>query len=318
MHDPFPFIVGCGRSGTTLLRVMFDAHPQLAVPPESYFPLDPPAAWFGSDGGLDARTAATDLVGRWWLARWAIDGPAFVDAVAESAPRAYPDLIRELFAFQAQARGKPRYGNKTPKHVLRMHKIAGMFPEARFVHLVRDGRDVAMSLQEVDFGPTDLPGAARFWKGRVDKGREVGERLGPQRYLEVRYEDLIADPEGTLRVVCPFLDLPFDEAMLQYRDRGAEAIAAVGVPGKHEHLVEPPTKGLRDWRTQMVPSDVAWFEQIAGTSLDRFGYERSGISPSRSSRVRFGALDVASSARRKVADVRHRRARPVAEVDRRG
>ena len=168
----------------------------------------------------------------------------FAAAAEEAQPTTYADVIRCLNASYARSRGKTRYGNKTPKHVLHMPEIAELFPEARFVHIVRDGRDVALSYLSKDFGPSDVRSAADVWRARVERGRADGARLGERRYAELRYEDLLTDPEAELRTICAFLDLPFDDAMLRYHENGP-------VPSlrrdPNEHLAKPPTKGLRDW-----------------------------------------------------------------------
>src|SRR4051794_27962840 len=133
----FPFVVGCSRSGTTLLRALLDAHPLLAVPPESHFAVAPRLRRLGRDP---------------WFRLWGIEPPDLrgLDVA---------DAVRAVFAAYAAAQGKPRYADKTPHYVSHLPLLAERFPEARFVHVVRDGRDVALSLLEVPWGPDDVEGA---------------------------------------------------------------------------------------------------------------------------------------------------------------
>lgn len=301
---PFPLFVGCGRSGTTLIRSMFNAHPQIAIPPEAYFPLRARPAWFGEGGDLDPARVVDTLEAEKWYDRMHLEPGVFAASVAATAPQTYPDVLRALYRCYADAQGKPRYGNKTPKHVYSMPELDALFPEARFVHIIRDGRDVALSYLDQRFGPSDIPTAARVWSSRVAMGRASGQALGPQRYAEVRYEDVLDDPEREMRRLCTFLSLDYDAAMLSYhkkRDRPALR------RDPEQHLSKPPTKGLRDWSHQMSREDTLLFDAIAGDTLTAFGYEVSGIQPSRGERMRTQARELTSDARRRMR--LHRRAR---------
>jgi hypothetical protein len=242
----FPFLIGCSRSGTTLLRAMLDAHPQLAVPPESHFALAP-----------DGRALRRALRREPWFRHWGIEAP-------DLGGLEVADAVRAVFAAYAAAHGKPRYADKTPHYVSHLPLLGKRFPEARFVHVVRDGRDVALSLLEVPWGPDDVEGAARHWRRRVLEGRDAG--LGPDRYREVRYEALVADPERELRALAAWLELPYDAAMLDHR------VPIVPYPEHHRRLALAPTRGLRDWRREMSAADAAWFEAVAGDALAELGY----------------------------------------------
>ncbi|MEA2520823.1 MAG: hypothetical protein QOI81_469, partial [Actinomycetota bacterium] len=184
----------------------------------------------------------------------------------------------------ADANGKSRWADKTPGYVVTMPLLADLWPSAKFVHLTRDGRDVALSYLDQPFGPKTIPGAAQLWRRRVSIGRTNGAALGTTRYREVRYEDIIAEPEARVSELCAFLDLPFDAAMLHFHER-SEAV----LPGKLERwrgLFEPIKGGMRDWRTKMPRPMVRRFEAAAGDLLGDLGYERLFPIPTASDRVR--------------------------------
>ena len=315
---PFPFIVGSGRCGSTLMRVMFDAHPDMAVPTELYFSLAPRAEWLTPDGSLIVDRVVADLEARPWYPRMKLEPGAYRAAIAAEAPTDYADVIRSLYGVYAQAQGKPRYGNKSPGHVASMPQLLALFPEAKFIHIVRDGRNVALSYMEHNFGPSDLAGSAEAWRNRVMRGRRAGAKLGPDRYTEVRYEDLLDDPEGQLRRLCAFVDLPFNDAVLRYYERVPNMVIGGGA---HPKLSMPPTKGMRDWRAQMTPAQILLFESIAGDTLTSLHYEMSGLTPSRGDRLRIGMRKAVSDAPRKTRRrlrrtarwVRHR-GQPAAET----
>jgi hypothetical protein len=286
MGDVFPFVVGCGRSGTTMLRAMLDSHPLVAVPHESYFvtPALRRRAGYEAGAGLDRSRLLEDLGRDDTFTRWQLD-PELVRAVRDDEGlRTVPDALTALYrAFATQA-GKSRYADKTPRNVLHVDLIGRNLPDARFVHLVRDGRDVVPSMMGLPYFPDGFADAVMYWSDRVQTGRRAGRALGPDRYVEVRYEELVADPEATLRELCSFLDLTFDEAMLRYYERADEVTVAVTEVGHHQGLWQPPTPGIRSWRATMSPHDQQVFEALAGPTLDEFGYGRSGLPPSRSAR----------------------------------
>jgi hypothetical protein len=273
----FPFVVGAGRSGTTLLRAILDSHPSLAVAHESHFlpEMLRNRERYEADGGLDHGAFIADLARDSWLARHNLSTADVEAAFAARPASTVADATRRVFEAYARARGKHLYGNKTPDHVLHIAQIAEAFPEARFVHIVRDGRDVALSLIETAWGPSNAAEAAIFWRRHVQAGRQAARGLSPDRYVEVSYEALVGDPEPVVRDVCTFLGLAMDDRMLRYYERAGEIVAAAKQPAIHERISLPPTRGLRDWRTSMSRPDVALFEALAGATLDEFGYERA-------------------------------------------
>lgn len=271
MTTPFPFITGCGRSGTTLMRTIVDTHPDIAIPRESHFITQFADRPFARAGAFDPEGFLAALAKHERFVRWEIPIEDVRAAFDDDPPAAYPDAIRRLFATFAAHRGKPRYGDKTPRYVTEIPTLAAMFGEARFIHVIRDGRDTALSLLEMPLGVRTTDQGALYWAERVRAGREAGRALGPDRYLEYRNEDLIDDPEVVVRRICDFVDLPFDPAMLRYYER-------VGpIEQEHaRHLAKPPTKGLRDWRTDMSPTDARVFELLVGDLLAELGYEVRG------------------------------------------
>jgi hypothetical protein len=277
---PFPFIVGCGRSGSTMLRAMADAHPDLTVPPESHFivELEPRAG--GRRRPFDATAFLERLAASERFALWGLERGRLLDAFAAAPPRDYPEAVRAVFALQATAQGKSRYADKTPVYVLHVRRLARLFPEARFVHLVRDGRDVACSFLDLGWADT-VEQAALHWRRRVLAGRRAGGRLPAERYVEVRYEDLVRDPELELRRFCTAIELPFEESMLDPSARASEIVRTTAQPHLHRKVALPPTPGLRDWRRDLTTEDVTRFELLAGDALAAFGDERLGGPPPR-------------------------------------
>ena len=266
---PFPFLVGCGRSGTTLLRAMCDSHPDLAVPPESHF-IVPLAA--GSGHPIDSAVFLDRLYAQERFRLWELDRAEVEAAFRRSAPGDYAGAVRTVFSAWAATQGKIRYADKTPGYVLHIPMLARLFPESVFVHLVRDGRDVACSFLELGWADT-VEEAALHWRLRVLRGRQAGLALPSHRYHELRYEDLVADPEGSLRRLCDVMSVPFSAHMLAHERHAAEVARTTSHPDYHRHLSEPTTGGLRDWRRELDPDQVMRFELLAGDLLSEFDYE---------------------------------------------
>jgi Sulfotransferase family len=207
--------------------------------------------------------------------------------------------VAAVFETVAAALGKERWGDKTPLYMQYLGLLERLFPDALFVHLVRDGRDAALSYLSVPAGlmtepwghPRDVRGFACLWQSEVSAARALGARVGAGRYLEVRYEQLVAAPADELRRICSFAGLEFENGMLAYRD----SVDLTDKPHQRR-LAQPPTPGVRDWRTQMAPGDVAAFESVAGALLGELGYETSTATTSRAARLRIVRYRAASAA----------------------
>jgi hypothetical protein len=303
--EPPIFVVGCPRSGTTLLRLMLDAHPEVAIPPESHFI---PGVWrvrerYGSGVAFDAERMARDVFKTLRFKDWRLPPEGVLAQIRSSEPRDLAAAIEAFFLAYAKAHGKPRWGDKTPGYSIDMPLIAGLFPDARFVHLIRDGRNVALSLMEVPRPPRSFAEAAQVWKHRIDIARRDGATLG-DAVLEVRYETLVDDPESVLKEVCAHASLDFTPVMLDYH-RGE---VTTSVPernwGHHSNLAMPPTKGLRDWRAAMSVPDQMLFEAVAGAELSSLGYERRFATIPSNVRARAAATLVFDDARHRLRALR--------------
>jgi hypothetical protein len=294
--NPYLFVVGCPRSGTTLLQRLLDAHPQLAVIDETRW-ID---HWFAERKGVTSEGFATpalvsNLFGfrrfvQLGLARDEVE--ALVDG---GRALSYPAFVTGIFDLYGKAQGKTLVGDKTPRYVRSVPMLHEFFPRARFVHLIRDGRSACLSVLSwhkaeklaatfSTWRDEPVATAALWWEWQVRVGRESGSALGPGLYREVRYEEVVADPAAACVEACAFLDLPYDKAMIRFHE--GRTRSDPGLDAKKAWL--PPTPGLRDWRSEMSADEVERFEAAAGGLLDELGYPRGAPGPSRSA-VRVAA-----------------------------
>lgn len=296
MNDQRPFsdspifIVGNPRSGTTLLRLMLTCHPNVAVPPEGKFIVDLYRKYRHFDGDEGERRAfARDVTDCPKMEYWNVDVQALDRYLASINAATYADLVRGVYEWYAAENhpGKRRWGDKNNVYLRHIPLLGRLFPKARFVHIVRDGRDVACSyrdLSEVD-GPyaPDLPNgvieAARHWRRNVTRIRRGLETIGWDRAYELRYEDLVTDVTTTLQSLCAFLDEPYSDAMLAFAEENAasdlEPRAFDAWKRRSRQALDPSR--ARRWRTCMFVEDVAFFERESGALLEQYGYETTSL-----------------------------------------
>ncbi|MBA3561161.1 MAG: sulfotransferase [Actinobacteria bacterium] len=266
-------VLGVSRSGTTLLRVVLDRSPGIAIPDESFFI---PLLARRHRGQVDRERFLDDVRRLPAPAAWGL-APADVASHLRS-PASPGGAIAAIYEAYATKQAKPRWGDKTPMYMRHLPLLERLFPDAQYVHLIRDGRDAALSflrMPERTFTRTwahpDTPAEfACLWRTEVAAARRLGLRVGSSRYLEVRYEDLVAGLEGVILEICEFANLPYEPAMLDYTQ-------AVDVSEKphQQRLLQPLTPGVRDWRTEMAAPDIRAFEAIAGDLLLQLDYDLS-------------------------------------------
>jgi hypothetical protein len=298
-------VVGCGRSGTTLLRLMLDAHPDLAVPGESHFI---PELRRRFPDPIDPEVLTPALLRTPHFRHWNVAESTVWERVRALERPSFADVVEAAFMANADEHGATRWGDKTPIYVRSIPLLHAMWPDARFVHLIRDGRDVALSYRSLHWGPDTVWAAASKWRHDVTAGIRDGQPLGTDRYLEVRYEELVGDTKAAVRTICTFADLAFDERMLDPDVRmGHPTLAPEEGRAFHARSQEEVVAGAREWRTQMAPDDVRRFEAVAGRLLDDLGYERRfpdvGLPERLEGAVRSGVQDlraVASEARKRL------------------
>lgn len=273
------FLFGFERSGTTLLTMMTGAHPRLSCP------LSVTGTWwhfadrleeFGTLSTPDhiARMVAA-VAAHERLQLWAVPFDEAAIA-AQVVPGDYASLVNAFHMEAAKAEGKAAWVNMDIPTLFRLEDVAQLFPTARFVQIVRDGRDVALSFKGYRFGGLNALEVAERWSRATVAADRIGHALGPARYLRIRYEDLIALPEQTLDRLCDFIGESYDPAMLDYAGDVSRKVPDA-TRDLWPVLDRPPqTDKIARWEREMKPSERYVIEEAAGDALDRFGYRRSG------------------------------------------
>jgi hypothetical protein len=311
--NPYVFIVGCPRSGTTLTERLLNAHPQIAVTHETRWIPDCFTHRRGvTEEGLVEPRLVTTLLEHKRFPFLEITREELEQLVVTDPPIPYATFVSRLLDLYGRARGKRLVGDKTPRYARCIGVLHELWPRARFIHVIRDGRDVYLSAKSwiseamLERYPTwrEHPAlsAGLWWTRNVRMARESAAMLDPALYHEVRYEALVADPARECAALCAFLDVPYEAAMLRFHERSHNLRpASARPPGSRKRL--PVTRGLRDWRSELSEQEVRQFEATGGDLLDELGYERSPLAPDE------GTLLEAAQVRDAFAAVMHRRVR---------
>lgn len=245
---PATFLVGAERSGTTLLRLMLDSHPELAFRYEFEMSVE-----FMPEG---AGFPDLDAYYEYLRALRHVEAPPHIDRSLD-----YPALVRSFLEQKRRKDGKPRVGAVVHKHFDRLLRI---WPDARFIHLVRDGRDVAQSCVGMGWYGNAWRAAER-WITAERLWSRMLELVPEERRIEVRYEDLIAEPVEQLTRMCALIGIAYHPAMLEYP--------------RHSSYKPPNPRHAYQWRRRLAPREVQRVESRIADLLVARGYPLSEQPP---------------------------------------
>ena len=292
-NEPF-FIIGSGRSGTTMLRLMLNEHHRLSIGGESGFiatlikqlPLKSPLS-------QDEKHLAFDLISNHW--RWKnfylvsnqvvdldqlkssqieqkLPNKKLWDVISSLEQPLLCEVIDTVFRNFANPERKSRWGDKTPQYVREVSHLHEVFPHAKFIHLIRDGRDVCISLRNLGWGGSTIKRKAQYWCKEVNVACEAGKKLDSELYLEIRYEDLVLKTEETLKTICTFLGEEYDNRMLSFHKSATKK--CIGLTYHLKTRRPPDPSDTYRWRREMSWIEVALVEAYAGKTMDRVGQKR--------------------------------------------
>ncbi len=287
LRPPAPFIVGVEDSGAVLLRLMLNSHPDWAILPETRFIPEISRQWRETKDQREFFLQALVKQSTW--KDFHIDPNVLRTRIAAINPSDLTQLLRAFYKLYAENSNKPRWGDGTLGYVISMELIQKLIPEARFIHVIRDGRDVVQSHRNNSSNPHFIEEAASQWVWTIAQARRQAQNLN--HYLEIQYEKLTLNPTDTLKQICEFISLPGDPAMLSYQipasgqlmEFDQKTIAPRGdkvMCGAKKRLTmnSPSAPRLEsnrigNWRNEMTISEKKAIEAIAATMLRELGYE---------------------------------------------
>lgn len=259
------FIIGSQRSGTTFLFRLIQQYLKIGFGRDNghFVRLKKMLPYYGDLHDRDnLRRLLRDIVEipefkKKRFKGFDIDIDRFIDTLETSS---YEDVVRTFYAEWAFQNGNIRWGGKTPDYTLHFEELHELFPDAKFIHIIRDGRDVALSLFQKKWGPKNSFMAAKYWKNRVTAARRYGRNLSSDTYMEMRYESLVQSPSNEFRRLIYFIDYEGDkEAIMRKFDSDIDQLLR--------------KNNFQKWKTMMSKTQVRTFEMVSGDLLNELGYE---------------------------------------------
>lgn len=281
---PLFFIIGRPRSGTTLLRLLFEAHPHVLIPPECPFIIQLYKK-YGSVtewGNESIRAFTEDIWRQRYFDKWNVGRQELLNHLKKGkGENTFQEMVKRVNLAYRSVYDKSAIlllGDKNPAYALYGQRLLKLFPDAKIVHLVRDYRDNYLSLTDVNFEVPIVPLVVYRWKFALRRMWKLIDRY-PGSVFSLRYEDLVGDPEEKVKELCAFLGIRFDPRVIEFYTkrpeveelyRGSEDLMTV-----HKSLLHPISRSRIDtWKSRMGRRDIRVADLVAGRSADKAGYQR--------------------------------------------
>ena len=295
LETPPIFIVGMPRSGTTLLGVLLNSHSQVGIAMETHY--YPQFYRKGERRGCLADRRAFEKYVRYFLESSDLDTLRLsseervylFDRIMCAEERSHRLVLGTVLSYYAERQGKTIYGEKTPVHMHYVDTIKTSFPDARVILVIRDPRDVVLSLRKVAWERGNMLEHLAQWQQSVHYIERYTRAYG-DRFTMVKYEDLITAPEATTRRLCSFLDLPFEPDMLAYHQRTNIQVDVEAEPWKVKNLQPIDPKNQMKWKSRMTPWECAVVEGQVGREITRLEYPLTANVLDTKTRLRLGYL----------------------------
>lgn len=274
------FVVGAPRSGTTLLQLILNAHPDIAIHGEVHF----------FDAVLQLERAVPDILGPARLAQFfeqlkRVNCFRYLPGIEERLPivqqrlrdsdaASYEMFFRLLLEVYAEQSGAKRCGEKTPQNIRYLSSLLAIFPKAKIIHIVRDPRDVVASLIRMPWAPSSIVVNALKWKIDLLYVRDFLRSGGVLH--ELKYEDLVTNPEASLRPLCRYVGVPWNSAMLEFHRTADENVK--DQPWKDGTRNSINTRAISRWKTALWPKQASIVQVICKPFLEHYGYFSEPIS----------------------------------------
>ena len=275
------FILGNPRSGTTLLRLILNNHPLIGVPPESGF-----LQWWykkyynwsvdDSKNETKVNLFLDDILSSKKIEDWHLNRHNLKNFIISENPKNYPEIITAIYEFYTN--NKSIIGDKNNYYINHLEELNLIFPNVKYIHLVRDGRDVACSYKNINkLNPnlkyipkvsSDIVAIANEWNNNIIT---IENFIRNHNSITIRYEDLISKPVEILKKICNFLDVEYEEGMLNYHQNNDEPISTLHWKGKTKETIDKKNK--KKYLSLLSAEEINEFNKIAYNTLKKFEYD---------------------------------------------
>ncbi len=280
---PFFFIIGRPRTGTTLLRSLFDAHPNVQIPWECQFVLNL-CPRYGNIIQWNKEIIEefySDLIKQWQFSAWNIDHDKLLsDLHACEGETSYADICRVVYLNHISFYPKETIkliGDKNHGYTIYTHRLKKLFPDAKFVYILRDYRDNYESVRNVDFELPVVSLVVYKWKYFYKKAWKASKKYQDSFYF-IRYEDLVTEPETQFRKLCDFLGIPYVPEVFDFykmKEKAEEKYPADILQKHHKSLFNPVnTSRIGRWEKSMSQRQIRIADHVAGNYSAQAGYVR--------------------------------------------
>lgn len=280
------FILGNNRSGTSLLRLILTCHDNVIIPPESHFLLWLHDKYKNWEYTIGFEAFLKDLYAATKFETWQIPENELKNHLILSKPQNYPELIASIYLFYGKMLKKhvKIWGDKNSLWVEKLNTIKKLYPNAKYIHIIRDGRDVATSyLQLANKNssnkyypnlPHEIDQIAKVWSKNVSELTQFFAQIQNETFLEVKYENLILDHKNEIEKILNFLKLPLSEKVFSYYKINAEKnFEPKEFMNWKQKLNQPPDKSnINKYRQVLSPEEITLFNSIAKKELQRYEY----------------------------------------------
>jgi hypothetical protein len=281
---PLFFIIGRPRSGTTLLRILFEAHPHVTIPPESPFIIGLYKK-YGKVKMWDEQTITgfcEDLYKQRYFDKWLVEKDRLLNSLMEEkGENTFQVMFRKVcltYSSVFEKDGIRMIGDKNPAYSIFANRVHKLFPEAKIIHITRDYRDNYLSLIKVNFEVPIVPLVIYRWKFALRLMLKL-KKKNPGLIYTIKYEDLAADPENRFRELCGFLGIDYDPSVMSFYQKKSEVEKAYAGSDDlnlvHKSLFNPiSTERMNRWQSEMSPRDIRIADLVAGKTAEKAGYTR--------------------------------------------
>jgi hypothetical protein len=274
------FIVGVGRSGTTLLQGMMNSHQNITFPPETQFIRN-----FITQPRTNKKIKKKDFE---WVKKTILKDKNLkelninlnniLEKSVNAGEMSLSDFYKELLVSYSEKKKKELIGDKYPKNIEYLREISMIFPDANIIHIIRDPRDVVLSRLKAHWSkgrPVFIQ--ALTYRLQLKKGRKDGKNYFPNQYYEIFYEDLIENPEKELKKLCEFLKLDFDQNMLQYNKNAKEIVKNEETEWKSNIFKPVISSNKNKWMSQLKKTQVFQIEFLCSQAFNELYYNKSNF-----------------------------------------
>jgi len=274
-YEKFPiFIIGCQRSGTTLLRLILNSHSKIAIPEEGTFWMPLLRRYknkpYENILKKDLKHILNYIIKNHQFKLWCIDPSPLIENILKLKHCSLRDLMKMFYEYYASVQNKEIWGDKTPSFFRMIPVLHKLFPEARFIHVVRDGRDLYLSRKKINPLMKFISLSAIEWRYKVNKIRKDLSKIPSEKSIEIRYEDLVRDPQNILKKICAFLRIDYEDKMLNFWKESHKYI------GKHHSdLIFKPisSKSVGKYKKELSYRNLRKYEILAQNLLREYGYD---------------------------------------------